>query len=178
MKIYAIRHGLTELNKKGLINGHIPDELAPEGIEQAKNAIKSLPTSIKHIYSSSLNRAKQTAEILNSQLRLPVSLHEELKEVCFGKLEGTPFLEEHKYDHINLKYDWRPSGENYDDVKNRVIKILQEIKSENKDGEALIVVHGGIIRMLLFLESGEVKGKIGNAELFCFDIDKILAKTN
>jgi broad specificity phosphatase PhoE len=174
MKIYAIRHGLTELNKKQLINGHLEDELAPEGIEQAKSAAKSLPKSIKRIYSSSLNRAKQTAAILNEELKVPLTFHDELKEVGFGILDGTPFSDEIKKIHMSQKYDWGPSGESTEDVKKRSLKILKQIKKENGDGEALVVVHGGIVRMLYLLQDGTPVGEIDNASLHAFDLDKIL----
>ncbi len=90
MEIFVIRHGQTELNKKGLINGHLDDALTQEGVEQAKNAASSLPKNIKHIYSSSLGRARQTAEIINETLKVPLTFHDELKEVNFGILNGTP----------------------------------------------------------------------------------------
>ena len=174
MKIYVIRHGQTELNVKGLINGHIPDNLTGAGREQARLASENLPKSIKHIYSSSLTRARQTAEIINEVLQVPTTYHDELKEVNFGDLEGTPFLEEHKARHVNLDYDWGPSGENFEEVKRRVLKLLTEIHEENSDGEALIVAHGGIVRLLTFLQSGDKQGEISNAALFEFDLDKIL----
>ncbi|HEU0085553.1 MAG TPA: histidine phosphatase family protein [Candidatus Paceibacterota bacterium] len=174
MKIYVIRHGLTEMNKQGLINGSLHDTLAPEGFEQAKQAALSLPNTIKRIYSSSLNRAKQTAQVLNDKLGVDLTHHDELKEVNFGILEGTPFLEEHKERHKKQDYDWGPSGEKVEDVKRRVLSILEKIKSENSDGEALIVAHGGIVRMLQFLETNEAMEEIGNASVHAFDLDKIL----
>lgn len=174
MKIYVIRHGLTEMNKQGLINGSLHDALAPEGYEQAKKASLSLPNTIKRIYSSSLNRAKQTAEILNEKLRVDLTHHDELKEVNFGDLEGTPFLEEYKQRHKRQDYDWGPSGESAEDVKKRILSILEKIKTENSDGEALIVAHGGIVRMLQFLETNEAMEEIGNASVYTFDLDKIL----
>ena len=73
-----------------------------------------------------------------------------------------------------MDYDWRPSGESLEDVKNRVLSILQRIKSENNDGEAMIVTHGGIIRMLYHLQNGEKFDLIENASLHTFDIDEIL----
>lgn len=176
MKIYVIRHGQTELNVKGLINGHIPDNLTEAGREQARLASRSLPDSIKHIYSSSLTRARQSAELLNEVLQVPITYHDELKEVNFGDLNGTPFLEEHKIRHSNLDYDWRPSGENFEQVRHRVLKLLNEINKEVGDGEALIVAHGGIVRMLTFLESDETRGEISNAALFEFDLEKILER--
>ncbi|MFZ1483535.1 MAG: histidine phosphatase family protein [Candidatus Saccharimonadales bacterium] len=175
MKFYVLRHGQTELNVKDLINGHLPDKLTAVGREQAMLASESLPKSIKHIYSSPLTRAKQTAEILNTRLAVPITYHDELKEVSFGNLDGTPFLEEHKIRHVNLDYDWTPSGENFEQVKKRVVHFLTILSKSIGEGEALLVVHGGIVRMLTYLETGEKRGEIGNAALFEFDLDKILA---
>ncbi len=174
MKVYVIRHGQTELNKLGMINGYLDDPLASEGIEQAKLAAETLPKTIKHIYVSSLERAKQTASILNEVLKVPMTFHDELREVNFGDLNGTPFLDEYKERHKMLDYDWRPSGESFEDVKTRVIKILNVIKNENGDGEALIVAHGGIVRLMHFLETGEYLDGVGNASIQSFDLDKIL----
>ncbi len=174
MKIYVIRHGLTELNKQGLINGHLDDTLAPEGIEQAKKAAELLPKTIKHIYSSSLGRARETAEILNELLNVKLTFHDELKEVNFGILQGTPYLDGYRLRHEMMDYDWRPSGECLEDFKIRVTNILKVLKAENGDGEALIVGHGGTIRILHFLETGSVMGKIENASIVSFDLDKII----
>jgi len=174
MKIYAIRHGLTDLNKKGLINGYTDSILQLEGIQQAKMAAQFLPETIKHIYSSSLSRTKQTAEILNEKLKVPITLHDELKEVNFGVLEGTPFLEEFKKKHRSQNYDWSPSGESFEDVKKRVLKILREIRDKSSDGEALIVTHGGIIRLMNLLQFGMPLDEVDNASLHSFDLDKIL----
>lgn len=174
MEIFIIRHGQTELNKKGIINGHIGDVLTKEGIEQAKNAALSLPKSIKHIYSSSLERARQTAEIINETLNVPLTFHDELKEVNFGILNGTPYLDEYKERHKNLDYDWGPSGESFKDFKTRTLNILKIIRGEHKDREVLIVAHGGTIRLLHFLEFNQILDDIGNTSLHSFNLDKIL----
>ncbi len=73
-----------------------------------------------------------------------------------------------------LDYDWRPSGESFEEVKTRVVKLLGKIKKENNNKEVLIVAHGGIIRLLHFLEFGEILGEVGNTSLYSFDLDKIL----
>ncbi len=128
MKIFVIRHGQTELNAKNLITGHIDDVLTPKGINQAKNAVQFLPKTIKRIYSSSLKRAKQIAEIINQELKAPLTFHDELKEVNFGVLGGTPYLDEYKKRHRMLDYDWRPSGESFEDVKTRVAAFLKKLR--------------------------------------------------
>lgn len=176
MNIYVIRHGQTKLNVAGMINGSLDDELTSVGIEQAIAAAHTLPKTITHMYVSSLERAKQTARYLNSELQVPVTYHDELKEVNFGRLNGTPYLEEFALRHKMVDYDWHPSGENVEDVKKRVLAILKKIKEENEDGQALIVAHGGIVRMLYFLETnGGILDEIGNTSLHSFDIDKILS---
>ena len=176
MKIYAVRHGETDLNKQGLINGFINSDLTVNGIEQAKQARYYLPETIKHFYVSSLNRTKDTAKIMNEDLQIPMTFHDELKEVNFGSLEGTPFLPEYKERHKNLNYDWSLyNGENFDDVKNRVLKILDQIKKENDNQtEVMLVTHGGVIRLLTFLESGKILDEVKNASLHTFDLDNIL----
>lgn len=175
MKIYIIRHGQTEFNKKGLINGNIDSDLTPEGIEQAEIAADFIQKTIKRMYVSSLGRARKTAEILNETLKASMSFHDELKEVHFGNLEGTTFKEEYKERHRKLDYDWVSyGGEDFNQVKTRVLKVLKKIKEENSDGEALIVAHGGIILLLHFLEYGEELQEIKNTSLHSFDLDKIL----
>lgn len=175
MKIYIIRHGQTAFNKAGLINGNIDSDLTEAGVEQAKLAADFLPKTIKNMYVSSLGRAKKTALILNESLKASITFHDELKEVHFGKLEGTPFLEEYKKRHRMLDYDWSSyGGEDFNKVKSRVLKVLEKIKEENEDGEALIVAHGGIIRLMHFLEFGDELKEIENTSLHSFDLDKIL----
>jgi broad specificity phosphatase PhoE len=176
MKIYAIRHGQTKLNVAGMINGSLDDELTAVGIEQAKAAVSSVPSTIKRMYASPLKRTRQTAELLNQVIQVPITYHDELKEVNFGKLNGTPYLEQYKARHMMLDYDWRPTGEDVEDVKKRVVSILEKIKAENESEEALVVVHGGIIRMMHFLESGtRLQDEIKNASIHSFDLDKILS---
>ena len=177
MKIYAIRHGQTKLNVRGIINGAIDDELTAEGIKQAEVAAQSLPHTLKHMYVSSLGRAKQTANILNANLHLPITYSDDLREVDFGDFNGTPFLKAYHEKHMALNYDWGPSGENVQDVISRTLRILKVIKREYGDGEALIVGHGGTIRTLYFLEHGKPMGEIENASLFEFDIDTIFDRS-
>ena len=74
-----------------------------------------------------------------------------------------------------VDYDWHPSGENVEEVKARVLAIVKKISEESNNHEALIVAHGGIVRMLHFLETdGGILDEISNASLHSFDTDKIL----
>lgn len=181
MKTYVIRHGLTELNKKKKVNGQIDEPLAPEGIEQAKAAISLIPKSVKHIYSSSLQRARQTAEIVNSKLNRPSSLQTELTEIHMGSLAGKAWTDmevglELKKKHRAIEFDYHPQGgESAKEVKKRVLAFLKKINGKHDDYEVLIVTHGGIIRLLHLLEhKTQLLDEIEHITLHTFDLDKIL----
>jgi broad specificity phosphatase PhoE len=180
MKIYAIRHGLTALNKKGVINGQIDEGLSDEGIKQAQDSIVSLPKNIEHIHVSPLLRTKQTAEIINKHLKKSLSIHDELREIHFGSFAGKAWNsiesgEELMKKHRAVKYDYRPAGgESVEDVKERLLQFLKKIKGAHGDYEVLLVTHGGIIRMLHMLQDGKVLDGIENTSLHEFDLDKIL----
>lgn len=181
MKVYVIRHGLTELNKKKKVNGEIDEPLAPEGIQQAKAAIPFLPKSIKHIYTSPLQRAKQTAEIISSELNLRISSPDELTEIHMGSLAGNSWEEmaeglELKKKHRTVQFDYRPyGGESVKEVKKRVTKFLKKVKRKHRDNEILIITHGGIIRLLYLLEQHKVVDETEkHVSLLTFDLDKIL----
>lgn len=180
MKIYVIRHGITELNKKKIVNGETDEPLAPEGLDQARTLIPLIPASIIHIYSSPLIRARQTTEILSSNKR-SISFHEELTEIRMGSLAGKSWENmenglELKEKHRTVKFNYRPfGGESVADVKKRLLKFLRKINGKHKDYEALIITHGGIIRVLHLLEGGKVVYKTKkHLVLLTFEIDTIL----
>lgn len=181
MKIYIIRHGLTELNKKKKVNGQIDEPLAPEGVEQAKAAISLIPKGVKYIYCSSLQRARQTAEIINSNLNHPLSSVDEFTEIHMGTLAGYSWEEMEsglnlKRKHRTVTFDYRPyGGESVKEVKKRVTEFLKKVKQKHKDNEVLIVTHGGIIRLLYLLEQNKVVDETEkHVSLLTFDLDKIL----
>lgn len=180
-----MRHGLTELNKKGAPNGQIDEPLAPEGLEQVKAAISLIPKSVKHIYTSSLLRARQTAEIIGSKLNLPIIPHDGLMEIHMGSLAGQTWESmksglELKKKHRAVQFDYHPyGGESVDEVKRRVLAFLASIKNKHNHHEALLVTHGGIIRLLRLLDRGEaVYETEKQVSLLTFDLNRILEGKN
>lgn len=186
MKVYVIRHGLTELNKQKKVNGEIDEPLAPEGIQQAQEATLLMPKTIKQIYSSPMLRAKQTAEIISSKLRVSVSLVDELAEVKMGpSLAGKSWEEmegglELKEKHRSVNFDYTPfGGESINDVKKRLLSFFREINGKYKDNEALIITHGGIIRFFYLLDKGEVPYETEkHISVLTFDLDQILRNSS
>jgi broad specificity phosphatase PhoE len=174
MEIFVMRHGRTDFNERGLINGFLDDPLNEIGRQEVRTAVLQLPETVRRIYASPLARTRETAEIVSESAKLPITFHEELKEVNFGERNGTPFYPDIRKLHETMQYDWRPSGECVEDVKARVTRVLATIMQENQPGEALIVAHGGIIRLLAYLESQAILGRVENAALYRFDGSRIM----
>lgn len=152
MKIYAMRHGVTNMNKLHLANGLIDEDINDEGILQARNAIENVKDlDIDVIYCSPLTRAKHTCEIINVN-NIPVIYDDRLKERTMGVLDGTDL---NKYgisdeDYYNYFYESDVEGfEDYKTLFKRVHSFLDELKTKNYKS-VLIVAHGGILRAIHF----------------------------
>jgi probable phosphoglycerate mutase len=180
MRIYATRHGLTELNKQRRTNGQtIEDPLTHEGIEQAKKITQFLPKKLSVIYTSDLLRARQTAEIINKQLNIELINSPELREIHLGSLTGKTWDEmNHEVgrniakEYQSQKYDFRPwGGESIDEVKKRVLRLIKNIREHDSGKNVLLVTHGGIIRLLQFLFQDKIHDRgITNLEIHEFEI--------
>ena len=87
---YIFRHGETDYNKEKRWQGcGIDIPLNQTGILQAQELAKHLEgKDIEHIYSSNLKRALQTAQIVAERLKIGVDVIPDLREGCFGKVEG------------------------------------------------------------------------------------------
>lgn len=150
MKVYVVRHGQTDWNAEGRIQGSTDTELNKNGIEQAqklKELIKDYKIDI--IISSPLKRTRKTAEIINEDIKCKIILDDALKERGFGIFEGKirkdikdEVLDSRVLDnyYINKEYG---NVEKIKDLCDRVWKLLDNIKEEYKDKNILLVTHGG-----------------------------------
>jgi alpha-ribazole phosphatase len=92
--LLLVRHGETELKSSERYWGHTDVKLGALGIEQAERVRDLLATErIDIIFSSNLERASKTADIIASRHKVGVITCAELKEVNFGELEGLTFKE-------------------------------------------------------------------------------------
>ena len=163
MKIYLCRHGETDHNKNGIIMGHLPIPLNTKGKKQSKNLAKELENKgIEIIFSSDLKRAKETTEIINSVLNVPIIYYEKLREHSLGKYDGMKIGELHEILENLDKFDslmTQIGGEITGEFVNRVWSIFKEIAKSNEDKEnILIITHGGCIRSVVakILEASEI----------------------
>ena len=150
-RIYLIRHGETEWNKEGRLQGHSNVLLSPEGIHQAQLLAKHLP-----IYSSDLSRAMETARILAAKLGLSVIQESGFREVNFGDWEGRNFSElatevPEGFENFFTRPDKAhpPNGETFLEAQARALTALDEIIDERDEQSIIIVSHGAVIRLLI-----------------------------
>ena len=157
MKLYFIRHGQTDCNIQGKIQGSKDTELNDIGINQAVElSNKVLDSNIKFskIYSSKQKRALKTAEILCSYANVDYIPVEGLEEIKLGDWEGLSWKEARDkypadYDlwYHNRRYTKAPNGESYQDMLDRCLEVLHKIIAENNDDLA-IVTHSAVIMCL------------------------------
>lgn len=146
MRLLIVRHGQTDWNVAGKVQGSTDIELNETGKEQAKQTAQKLSDDpIDIIITSPLKRARKTAEIINETLKTELIIEEELRERNFGKLEGKTRKEfdfKKLWDDVNkIEYD---TVEELDTLFTRVSKLMQRIEKEYKDKTVLLVTHGGI----------------------------------
>ncbi len=177
-KLILIRHGQTEMNAQSLYFGKLNPPLNDLGISQAYQAReKLLNIDYDNIYSSPLERAKQTAEICN-YLDKDIVYDSNLEEINFGIFEGLTFKEiSEKYpvEVKKMKEDWKEynyvTGESPKEMLQRAVSFL-EILDYTKNN--LIVSHWGIINSIIsYFISGNLdsywKFKIQNASIVIFE---------
>lgn len=155
---YIVRHGQVDWNAKGLVLGQKDHPLDESGKNQAKQLAKEIKDiKFDAIFSSDLLRAKETAEIIASERKIPVQVDKALREQTFGHFEGWK-----KNEFISLFDKWNEMSDeerhNYtlsDDMEsnasavNRLINFLKQTSNEYLGKTVLIVAHGALMRYLL-----------------------------
>ena len=141
MKIYLVRHGETDYGKKHYTTGHIDIPLNETGKAGALATAKFLKDkNVTKIFSSSLSRASGTAEIIATELNLPVIEYDELMEHTSGKLDGVPlkdFFETLKKVGDFDKMVQDAEGEPWENYTKRVWNKFLEIIEENNRQKVL-----------------------------------------
>ncbi len=145
---YFLRHGETEWNRSGLIQGRRDIPLNARGIAEARSARDLLQgAGIATICTSPLQRALLTAEIIAAGLHLPLHIVPELAECDFGRAEGRRkglWLEHWRRGSPaeDSEAGDRPDGETYIAFLERA--LIGVNKALTRPGPVLIVAHGGI----------------------------------
>jgi broad specificity phosphatase PhoE len=161
---WFLRHGETDYNAAGLSQGALDIALNATGRAQAAAAAPLLAgQGITSIIASPLLRARETAEIVNEFLRLPLAFEPGLHEVQFGGMEGKPLLPWFP-EWLEGRFT-PPNAETFGQVLSRIDLAMARILCP---GPLLIVAHGGVFRALRDLMNLPKQGLTPNAvPLYC-----------
>jgi probable phosphoglycerate mutase len=156
---HLLRHG--EPNVFGRINGRLPGVgLSDKGRgEIAAVAERFAAERIEAIYSSPLQRTRETAEIVADRLGLPVQYREDVIELDFGEWTGLTADEIRRDERWQMWANCRsiaaiPGGESWRQVQDRVVHALFDLRRLHPDDSVVVVSHGDVIRAGLLFALG------------------------
>lgn len=153
--ICLVRHGETDWNSIRKIQGRTDIPINETGIRQAKDCSHFLNEFQWNVLvSSPLIRARQTAEIIKEELKLPIIVMENFIERNYGAIEGLTIEERSK-----LFPDLRcPGQESIEIVRERVMEGIEELHRLYQNKKIILVAHGGVINVILSILSNGMIG--------------------
>lgn len=156
--VIFLRHGQAKNNIERILTGRTPGvPLTEKGIEQAEKAAKFLEhMNISAIYSSPIERAKHTAEIVGKHNSLDVTIDDRLIELDMGKFTGVPYDEIFSsHGNVFMKFyngelEIAHNGvETFSEVKKRVLGIVDHVVENHPDQNVVLVTHMDPIKAML-----------------------------
>ncbi len=159
MEIFVVRHGETEANKTGKLQGLTDSPLTENGARQASELAGKLSgTRFDVIFSSPLKRALDTAKIIAQEVKTDIQIEENLKEICYGDWEGrkksdlksNELWQERTSDKYNFRHPGEYAGspgESYADIYERVSTFFEGLLDGQYD-RVIVVTHLGVLRNL------------------------------
>jgi broad specificity phosphatase PhoE len=160
LELYLIRHGKSTWNQTGRIQGHTDVPLSDEGVQQAQALAKRLKHwKFDRVYSSDLQRAKQTAEAVCPKGNIIFDTR--LREINLGHFEGRTWadMSDEERDVFSVQFAGPyhhkvPGGESNDDLRDRALAWLADLP---KEGRVVAFTHGGFIVSMLHSIVGRPK---------------------
>ena len=176
INIYMIRHGQTDWNVAGKIQGKTDIPLNETGRRQAVCLAKGMANRpVVQIFSSDLLRARETAGAIGDSQHVAVETLPGLEEIGFGKWEGmtleeiqAAFPEEYEKWCENPVTVAPPGGESLSQIKDQCQKVMEEILKRAK-GDLAIVSHGAmlayVVEYLMRNDPNDQEIIVGNASI-------------
>ncbi len=148
-----VRHGETEWNRAGRIQGHADSPLTREGVLQAEAMGRRLAReSIDAVIASDLGRAHHTAAILCQHVPLAINAEPRLRERAFGVGEGLTYAEiDERFPEMFSRVrqtdpDFAaPGGESRRQFHERIVEGLIDLSQQHIGRRILLVTHGGVL---------------------------------
>ncbi|AJZ90876.1 phosphoglycerate mutase [Klebsiella michiganensis] len=158
MRAILVRHGESEGNQQGIIQGRLESQLTARGLRQSFALATALADfSVAHIYASPARRAQGTASVLARELRSLITVDERLQERDFGLLQGMKATEAQKqhpelFDALLSGDPQRAisSGEGLDNVSHRLFSCLKELNKRHHNDTVIMVSHGHALEVAIW----------------------------
>ena len=154
-QICLVRHGETEWNRTGRIQGYADIPLNEHGLKQARAVANYLAEEAPwhQIYSSDLQRARVTAEQIAARLGISLAVEPRLRERNCGILEGkTREQVEQMFQGVDLKsIDWDrlPGVEHRSALRSRAVEVMTSLAKRHTGEKIIVVSHGAFIKCFL-----------------------------
>jgi 2,3-bisphosphoglycerate-dependent phosphoglycerate mutase len=161
--LLLVRHGETDWNRELRIQGSSDTDLNEIGRRQAHELAAELAdVELDAVYSSGLQRARETAEIVTAGRGLEVRIDEDLRERGFGSWEGLTRAEiAERFPDIQ-----HHDGETDDELRGRVLRAVERIAAAHEGAQVLVVSHGGALNALWHHAFGERIERWGNCVVY------------
>jgi alpha-ribazole phosphatase len=158
--LFLIRHGENQTNIEKTFSYKIVDlPLTEKGNLQAQQTAEYFDNhTIQAIYSSPLQRAMQTAQIISNRLKVqPIIVMPEFLEFNYGSLDGKPRIKENIEQYVPVLIEWVkgnldsrfPEGENGFEFYRRVFSGLGQIAKNHPGRNSIVISHGGPINFFV-----------------------------
>ncbi len=155
--IYLVRHGETDWNKDGRFRGRENLALNEKGLKQAEALANFFEfREISAVYSSSLVRARQTAEVIAKRKGLPVQIDKGFIDVDYGDWQGLKLEEiEERFPLVYKQWlenpeDFTfPGGDSVQVVSKRTAEALVGLARKHWKDEIVVVAHQAINKIIL-----------------------------
>jgi broad specificity phosphatase PhoE len=161
-RVLLVRHGQSTWNADARWQGQADPPLSALGTQQAVDAARHVD-GVQALWSSDLDRARRTAELIGELLALGVHLEPRLRERHAGEWQGCTRDEIEERWPGYLSAGRRPPGFEPDDaLLDRVLAALDELRRAHPGESVLVVTHGGIVRTIERHLGDEVGGLLPN----------------
>ncbi len=171
--IYLVRHGQTQFNTEGRLQGQADSPLTAEGIEQAKALKKMFDEKglhFKSAYASDLGRAIETLKLIADEDTKKCAVPG-LREVSFGDLDGrlkTEFPADQDWEKVYQDYH----AESFDGAVDRMLQTVFSLAMDDENDPLLMVSHSGVIAGMLEKMGLELTGPIPNGSVCVLSLDE------
>lgn len=153
--LWFVRHGVTSHTGHKL-SGWMPDvHLTDEGRAQADAAAEMLSTmNLEAVYSSPIDRTRETAAAIAARHGLPVKTRRTIGEVEFGKWTNRSFKVLARQKLWGVVQRWPsaarfPEGETLREVQSRALTEVEKIAEQHPNGMVVVVSHADVIKLVL-----------------------------